>query len=302
MAGSIEAYNVVDRMPDNLPTVRYPRLPGYRPEGDENQYNAWYCKTRIQGAAGGKLEGKTVALKDNVMLAGVPMMNGAATLEGYVPDVDATIVERLLDAGATIEGKAHCENFCLSGGSHTNATGPRAQPAPDGLLRGRFVIGLRGPRRGRGSGHGGRRRPGRFDTHARRLLRHLRHEADARARPLYRNHADRDLRRPHRPHDRQRPRQRADAGGDGGPRRDRSEAVRRRDPRLFRAPGRRRSGHEDRGPRGRLRTPETPRPTSTRPIARRPTSSGGSAQRLRGSRFRCTRWGPRSGPRSVSRA
>ena len=128
IAGSIDAYNVVDALPDNLPRVRYPRVPGYRPEGEENKYNAWYYKTRIQGAAGGKLEGKTVALKDNVMLAGVPMMNGAATLEGYVPDIDATIVERLLDAGATIEGKAHCENFCLSGGSHTNATGAVHNP------------------------------------------------------------------------------------------------------------------------------------------------------------------------------
>ncbi|MYE00035.1 MAG: amidase [Alphaproteobacteria bacterium] len=128
IAGSIEAYNVVDGLPDNLPTVRYPRVPGYRPEGEENKYNAWYYKTRIEGAAEGKLKGKTVALKDNVMLAGVPMMNGAATLEGYVPDIDATIVERLLDAGATIEGKAHCENFCLSGGSHTNATGAVHNP------------------------------------------------------------------------------------------------------------------------------------------------------------------------------
>jgi amidase len=128
IAGSIEAYNVVDGLPDNLPQVRYPRTPGYRPEGEENKYNAWYYKSRIEGAAEGPLKGKTVALKDNVMLAGVPMMNGAATLEGYVPEIDATIVERLLDAGATIEGKAHCENFCLSGGSHTNATGAVHNP------------------------------------------------------------------------------------------------------------------------------------------------------------------------------
>ena len=128
ISGSIDAYNIVDGLPDNLPRVRYPRVPGYRPEGAENKYNAWYYKTRIEGAAEGKLKGKTVALKDNVMLAGVPMMNGAATLEGYVPEIDATIVERLLDAGATIEGKAHCENFCLSGGSHTNAAGAVHNP------------------------------------------------------------------------------------------------------------------------------------------------------------------------------
>ena len=78
--------------------------------------------------SGDYFAGKKVALKDNVCLAGVPMMNGASTLEGYTPDVDATVVTRLLDAGATIAGKAHCEYFCLSGGSHTNATGPVHNP------------------------------------------------------------------------------------------------------------------------------------------------------------------------------
>jgi amidase len=34
-------------------------------------------------------QGKKVVLKDNYCLAGVPMTNGASTLEGYVPDVDA---------------------------------------------------------------------------------------------------------------------------------------------------------------------------------------------------------------------
>lgn len=128
MQPAIDGYNVVDRLPDHLPEVRYPRTPGRRPAAEENRHNAWYRKTRIEGAPGGKLAGKTVALKDNVMLAGVPMMNGSSTLEGYVPDVDATVVTRILDAGGTIVGKVHCENFCLSGGSHTNATGPVRNP------------------------------------------------------------------------------------------------------------------------------------------------------------------------------
>jgi amidase len=125
---NIAAYNVVDSMADNLPAVRYPRTPGYRPTGDENAYNAWYVKTTVHGAAEGKLKGKTIVLKDNIMLAGVPMMNGAATMEGYIPDIDATVVHRILDAGGKILGKAHCEYFCLSGGSHTNSTGPVHNP------------------------------------------------------------------------------------------------------------------------------------------------------------------------------
>ena len=62
------------------------------------------------------------------MVAGVPMMNGSETLEGFVPTRDATIVTRLLAAGATIAGKAVCEDLCFSGGSHTSRTGPVRNP------------------------------------------------------------------------------------------------------------------------------------------------------------------------------
>jgi amidase len=136
MKPSIDGYNVVDGLPDNLPPVKYPRTPGSRPQPEDNTRNAWYVKTRVEGAASGKLKGKTVVLKDNVMLAGVPMMNGASTLEGYTPEIDATIVTRILDAGGTILGKAHCEYYCLSGGSHTNATGPVHNPHKMGYSAG----------------------------------------------------------------------------------------------------------------------------------------------------------------------
>ena len=136
MQGTIDAYDSVDSMPDYLPPVLYPRTAGYRPSPEENPLNAWHVKTEVRGAPQGPLLGKKVVLKDNVCLAGVPMMNGASTLKGYTPDVDATIVTRLLDAGATIVGKAHCEYFCLSGGSHTSATGPVHNPHKMGYSAG----------------------------------------------------------------------------------------------------------------------------------------------------------------------
>ncbi|MBI1214024.1 MAG: amidase [Alphaproteobacteria bacterium] len=136
MAVGVGAYNGLAQMPDNLPPVKYPRGKGERAKSDENKNNAWYWKARVEGARNGKLKGKTIALKDNVMLAGVPMMNGSATLEGYVPEVDATIVTRILDAGGTILGKAHCEAFCASAGSHTNATGPVHNPHRHGYSAG----------------------------------------------------------------------------------------------------------------------------------------------------------------------
>ena len=125
---SIAAYNIIDRMPDEKPDVTYPRTAGYRPSGEENAHGAWYIKTTVTGAVSGKLKGKKVVLKDNVCLAGVPMMNGASTLEGYVPDVDATVATRILDSGGAIVGKSVCEYFCFSGGSHTSSSGPVHNP------------------------------------------------------------------------------------------------------------------------------------------------------------------------------
>jgi len=136
LEGTFQAYDRVNELPDYLPPVRYPRTPGYRPGANENPLNAWAVKTEVRGAAHGPLSGKRVVLKDNICLAGVPMMNGASTLEGYVPDIDATVVTRILDAGGTIVGKAHCEYFCLSGGSHTSALGPVHNPYKYGYSAG----------------------------------------------------------------------------------------------------------------------------------------------------------------------
>ncbi len=132
----MQAYDRLDATPDNLPPVRYPRSPGRFPDLSENPLNAWYVKTEIPGAPDGPLQGRRIALKDTICLAGVPMMNGSPVMEGYTPEIDATIVTRMLDAGAIIAGKAHCESFCLSGGSHTGAKGPIHNPWKRGYMAG----------------------------------------------------------------------------------------------------------------------------------------------------------------------
>lgn len=136
MEDSFAAYEAVDAMPDNAPAVRYPRAAGVRPPTSENPLGAWYSKTQVKGAPRGKLSGKRIAIKDNVCLAGSPMAAGTSILAGYVPSVDATIVTRILDAGGEIVGKAVCENFSFSGGSHTSATGPVQNPRKPGYSAG----------------------------------------------------------------------------------------------------------------------------------------------------------------------
>jgi amidase len=136
MRGSLDAYGALDLLPDALPQPRYPRLPGTVPGIDDNPFGAFARKTEIAGAASGPLAGKRVAVKDCVCVAGVPMMNGSSTFEGYVPEIDATVVTRILDAGGTIVGKAANEDYCYSGGSHTNNRGPVDNPHRAGFTAG----------------------------------------------------------------------------------------------------------------------------------------------------------------------
>src|SRR5579875_1047938 len=124
-ADAMEAYGRIDELPEPALPVRYPRTPGWRARPEENRLGAWYWRTDIAGASGGLLAGKTVAIKDNVCVAGVPMMNGSSVLEGYVPEADATVVSRIPDAGGRIVGKAACGRLCFD----LNAdTGPILNP------------------------------------------------------------------------------------------------------------------------------------------------------------------------------
>src|SRR5437667_6678525 len=128
MTPTFDSYNRIDHLPEPALPVHYARTGGYRPTAEENPLNAWYQKCSIKGAASGPLAGKRIAIKDNVCVAGVPMMNGSIVLEGYVPEFDATIVTRILDAGGEIVGKAVCESLCFSGSSFTADTGPVLNP------------------------------------------------------------------------------------------------------------------------------------------------------------------------------
>ncbi|MFI5612752.1 amidase [Amycolatopsis sp. NPDC051903] len=94
----------------------------------DNPLNAWSVRTRISETTEGPLAGRTVAVKDNIAVAGVPMVNGSATMDGFVPRRDATVVRRLLAAGATITGKSTCEDLCFSGASFTSWPAPVRNP------------------------------------------------------------------------------------------------------------------------------------------------------------------------------
>jgi amidase len=79
---------------------------GRRPLEVENPLGAWSWRCNIGRSRPGPLEGKRLTVKDNIAVAGMPMLTAAPVPPGFVPAVDATVVQRCLDAGAEIVGKA----------------------------------------------------------------------------------------------------------------------------------------------------------------------------------------------------
>ncbi|PVI03485.1 amidase signature enzyme [Periconia macrospinosa] len=119
-------------------TEKYPRQNVHRPTQNEQQYgNAWAHKFLIQGNPNATLlKGKTVCLKDNIAVAGVPQFFGTDAIGPWVPSSDATVVRRVLEAGAQIVGTTICENFCNSTSSYTSAQGTVHNPYAEGFSAG----------------------------------------------------------------------------------------------------------------------------------------------------------------------
>jgi aspartyl-tRNA(Asn)/glutamyl-tRNA(Gln) amidotransferase subunit A len=98
--------------------------------------NAFITEGRIESDADGPLAGRTVAVKDNISTAGLRTTCGSAMLDDYVPPYDATVVERLRDAGATIVGKTNMDEFGMGGTTETSAFGPTLNPVDEDRVPG----------------------------------------------------------------------------------------------------------------------------------------------------------------------
>jgi len=93
--------------------------------------NAYITETEIEGSEDGPLADKTVAVKDNISTEGVRTTCGSKMLEEYVPPYDATVVERLKDAGATIPGKTNMDEFGMGTTTETSYFGATKNPVDE---------------------------------------------------------------------------------------------------------------------------------------------------------------------------
>ncbi|ADE04248.1 Asp-tRNA(Asn)/Glu-tRNA(Gln) amidotransferase subunit GatA [Haloferax volcanii] len=98
--------------------------------------NAFITKETLDGSDDGPLAGKSVAVKDNISTEGLRTTCGSAMLEDYVPPYDATVVELLKDAGATIVGKANMDEFGMGTTTETSAFGPTKNPVDESRVPG----------------------------------------------------------------------------------------------------------------------------------------------------------------------
>ncbi len=72
----------------------------------------------------GVLSGMTLAIKDNIDVAGLPTTGGTEVLKDNVPTTDATVVARLKTAGAVIIGKTNLHELAFGITSNNATYGP----------------------------------------------------------------------------------------------------------------------------------------------------------------------------------
>ena len=83
---------------------------------------------RARGEARGPLDGIPIGLKDVIAVNGQPLTASSRMLKNFVSPYDATVTQRLRDAGAICWGRLNMDEFAMGSSTENSAFGPTANP------------------------------------------------------------------------------------------------------------------------------------------------------------------------------
>ncbi|MBL0176826.1 MAG: Asp-tRNA(Asn)/Glu-tRNA(Gln) amidotransferase subunit GatA [Ignavibacteria bacterium] len=104
------------------------RLNAFRELFDDAEQRAMDVDASIAAGGAGPLAGMLVAVKDNFCVAGHDTGCASRILEGFRAQYDATVVRRILDAGAILVGRTNMDEFAMGSSNENSAYGPVLHP------------------------------------------------------------------------------------------------------------------------------------------------------------------------------
>ena len=129
VSGTLNAVDLTEAVLERLADVE-PHVNAYVTVTAERarQQAAEAADALAHGKVRSPLQGIPLAVKDNICTQGVRTTCASRILENFVPPYDATVIQRLQDAGAVMIGKANMDEFAMGSSTETSYFAPTRNP------------------------------------------------------------------------------------------------------------------------------------------------------------------------------